>query len=95
MRGQRVGRLFAAGVLAVILPLTLAAGCPSQSPADDAVEVEVEDCDAEDQRNREAECGFLPAPPGSRAVTTTKPAPARTTAPAKKPPMQRTTKARR
>lgn len=51
-------RRVATAVAAVAAGLCLA-GCPILSDAErDTPAVEVEDCDAEDRRNREAECGF-------------------------------------
>lgn len=51
--------------------LTTMAGCPSQSPSepadDQGVEFEVDDCDAEDRRNREAECGLTKTKPTKAA----------------------------
>jgi hypothetical protein len=47
---------------AVAAALVLAAPAACFDPPPDDVDVEVEDCDAEDRRNREAECGFLPDP---------------------------------
>lgn len=52
---------------AVVLSL---AGCPSVSPSP-AGGVEQGDCDAEDRRNREAECGYSDS--DRRKLTTPKP----------------------
>lgn len=52
-------RLLAVAVMVVALPMSLAAACPSR---DEAAGVEVEDCDAEDFKNRETDCGFAPTP---------------------------------
>jgi hypothetical protein len=55
----------------ILVTLGAAAGCPKDSPEPPAPSIEWEDCDAEDRRNREAECNLPP--------TTKKPTPAQTT----------------
>lgn len=51
------GKLIIAAAL-IALVLTSGASCLGETQP---TEVEVEDCDAEDYRNREAECGFTDA----------------------------------
>ena len=61
-------------VVVVIAVAVIAAIGISKNSFVPGTQVEVEDCDAEDRANREAECGFLPQ------VTTTKPAPKKSAA---------------
>lgn len=56
------------GALTGVLLLGTASSCISSTQSS-----EVEDCDAEDYRNRESECGFLKIKPTKTGTDTVKP----------------------
>lgn len=72
---MRIRKALAALVIGATVGISTAA-CPATNPPTDgtSIEVEVEDCDAEDFANKEDDCGFTEAD-RKKARTSKKPSP--------------------